>query len=303
VSKAGSTRHTPFAYPKGEHSVQSSSFSSKLSIFSHPSSPICHTPNQLPPVGPTFFFFTPTGLTSLPFSLLFPSTHPRVQDRGLHAGDRGPPSGEPPRVGLLRRRIGDPRGRAAPPLLCAVCGGGPRGRAVGGSPSSPPPDPAQANRAAPAARSPRTADQGRARRWRTQVAPRPTDRGTQPPARCHSSSPSALDARWANAAAASPPPSSLSPFLQLRRRRAAISSSLLPRRYLSSVMARSNNRWTRWGPSEGVAHALECALFGACGMRTGHPVHRSARRCGVKNAKGVLEHSVPFPSQYLVLPA
>jgi hypothetical protein len=72
---------------------------------------------------------------------------------------------------------------------------------------------------------------------------------------------------------------------------------------LSSVMARSNNRWTRWGPSEGVAHAVECALFGACGMQTGHPVHRSARRCGVKNAKGVLEHGVPFPSQYPVLPA
>jgi hypothetical protein len=66
-------------------------------------------------------------------------------------------------------------------------------------------------------------------------------------------------------------------------------------------MSRSSNRCTWWGPSEGVAHALECALFGTYRMRTGHPVHRSARRCGVNNAKGVLEHGVPFPSQYPML--
>jgi hypothetical protein len=145
--------------------------------------------------------------------------------------------------------------------------------------------------------------EGRARRWRAQVAPRPAGRGTRPPARRHSFSPSTADARWANAAAAGPPPSSLfpcAPLLQLFQRRDAISSSLLPRRHLSSsMMARSNNRWTRWGPSEGVAHALECALFGACGMRMGHPVHRSARRCGVKTPKAywsTASHSPPCTS-------
>jgi hypothetical protein len=191
--------------------------------------------------------------------------------------------------------------------------------------TSPRRPPAPANRRSAGPRRPSPALCGvrrwasRSSRWRQPIVPssgpcagessgpggeKPQDgRSRAGPSMAYASGSKADGSRGADAAAAGPPPSSLSPFLQLRRRRAAISSSLLPRRYLSSVMARSNNRWTRWGPSEGVAHALECALFGACGMRTGHPVHRSARRCGVKNAKGVLEHSVPFPSQYLVLPA
>jgi hypothetical protein len=80
-SKAGSTCHTPFAYPKREYSVQSSSFSSAASIFLHPSSPISHTPNQLPPMGPTFFFFYPHRSQLLPILCPFPlhsPTSPRL---------------------------------------------------------------------------------------------------------------------------------------------------------------------------------------------------------------------------------
>jgi hypothetical protein len=73
--------------------------------------------------------------------------------------------------------------------------------------------------------------------------------------------------RWSGALSLLHLLSPCAPLLQHRRRRGAISSSLLPRHRLSSfsVMVWSSNRWMRWGPSESVAHTLECALFGARG--------------------------------------
>jgi hypothetical protein len=52
-----------------------------------------------------------------------------------------------------------------------------------------------------------------------------------------------------------------------------------------------------------VAHVLHRTGFGGCGMGTGLPVSRSARRCGVKNCKCVLQHAVGFGVAYPVRPA
>jgi hypothetical protein len=121
--KAGSTRHTPFAYPKREYSVQSSSFSSTTSIFPHLSSPISHTPNQLPPVGPMFFLFLPLPVSPPSHSLSFspPLTHesttvdftpaPGSGDRGLSAADL-PTSASCTGESAIRG--------ATPPLPCSV---------------------------------------------------------------------------------------------------------------------------------------------------------------------------------------
>jgi hypothetical protein len=53
-------------------------------------------------------------------------------------------------------------------------------------------------------------------------------------------------------------------------------SSLLLTASLSSLllvaMARARTRQTPSGAAQAVAHTLECALFGASGMGTGHPV-------------------------------
>jgi hypothetical protein len=91
---------------------------------------------------PTFSLFYPPPPVSPPSHSLS-SSPPLIHGRGPHVGARirrlRPLGGVPPCGGLPRRRIGDLRGRAAPPLLCAVCGGGPRTRSGGGSPSSPPP--------------------------------------------------------------------------------------------------------------------------------------------------------------------
>jgi hypothetical protein len=243
--------------------------------FPTPIIPYISYPKPTPTCGTHVFLFYPIGLTSLPFSLLFPSTHPRVQDRGLHAGAwiRRPRLSQrrtSPRRPANQRSAG-PR-RPSP----ALCGGGPRGRASSGSPSSPPPAPARRierprRREAPG-RQIKGGPVDGGRKWLQgrRIEGPDLQPGATPPPHLRRTRGGPTQRRPVLLRL-------LSPFLQLRRRRAAISSSLLPRRYLSFVMARSNNRWTRWGPSEGVAHALECALFGACGMRTGHPVHRSAR--------------------------
>jgi hypothetical protein len=68
-------------------------------------------------------------------------------------------------------------------------------------------------------------------------------------------------------------------------------------------MARSSNCRPRCVTMRGVAHILECALFGGCGIRTGHPVADGVPRCRAKYPKRLLQHAVPFGIPHPVRPA
>jgi hypothetical protein len=82
----------------------------------------------------------------------------------------------------------------------------------------------------------------------------------------------------------------------------APSSSLCCPGFLSllSAMALTATTGRQVGPRGREAHILHRAGFGGCGMGTGHPVARSARRCSVKNCKCVLQHVVGVTPQVFI---
>jgi hypothetical protein len=101
--KAGSTRPTPFAYPKREYSAWSSRFCRTARVFPHSSSPVSHTPIKLPPAGPT---------RHTPFLPLLLPTYPR----------RHPPPHLPPSSATFQLRptpsLPSPARRPLPPPAC-----------------------------------------------------------------------------------------------------------------------------------------------------------------------------------------
>jgi hypothetical protein len=99
--KAGSTRPTPFAYPKREYSAWSSRFCRTAQVFPDSSSPVSHTPIKLPPAAPrVILLFSPSSFPPTPGAILHIFLPPLL----LSSCAQPPPS--------LHRR-------AAPSLRCA----------------------------------------------------------------------------------------------------------------------------------------------------------------------------------------
>jgi hypothetical protein len=102
--KVGSTRRTPFAYPKTKYSAWSSRFLNTTSVFPHPSFSMSPTPSQQTTVGPTR---RPPLFLIHPPPPLFPPLFPRAASLSSPTAPPSPsscrrPAGGPPLPAVAR---------------------------------------------------------------------------------------------------------------------------------------------------------------------------------------------------------